>query len=102
MKESILQFIKNYILQHGYPPTVREIGAAVGLKSTSSVQSHLKKMLDLGMIETEAGIGSPRAIRVPGMKFLNESGESGWICVDEEMPGCHCQKLIEEGNNEKL
>lgn len=86
MKEAILIFIKNYIKEHGYPPTVREIGAGVGLKSTSSVQGHLKKMLELGMIETDVGIGYPRAIRVPGMKFLNESGESGWISVDEEMP----------------
>lgn len=72
MKEAILLFIKIYINEHGYPPTVREIGAGVGLKSTSSVQSHLAKMLEMGMIETDAGIGCPRAIRVPGMKFVEE------------------------------
>lgn len=70
MKEVILTYIKNYIKEHGYPPTVREIGAGVGLKSTSSVQSHLIKMLEMGMIESDAGLGCPRTIRVPGMKFV--------------------------------
>ena len=70
MKEVILTYIKNYIKEHGYPPTVREIGAGVWLKSTSSVQSHLKKMLEMGMIESDAGLGFPRTIRVPGMKFV--------------------------------
>lgn len=70
MKEAILLFIKRYISEHGYPPTVREIGVGVGLKSTSSVQSHLVKMLEMGMIETDAGLGCPRTIRVPGMKFV--------------------------------
>lgn len=70
MKKVILTYIKNYIKEHGYPPTVREIGAGVGLKSTSSVQSHLKKMLEMGMIESDAGLGCPRAIRVPGMKYV--------------------------------
>lgn len=72
MKEAILLFIKNYIKEHGYSPSVREIGEGVGLKSTSSVYDHLKKMMELGMIESDAKWGSPRAIRVPGMKFVEE------------------------------
>lgn len=72
MKEYILKFIKDYFKEHGYAPTVREICTGVGLKSTSSVHAHLVKMMELGMIETDAGISSPRAIRVPGMKFVEE------------------------------
>ena len=70
MNEKILQFIIDYIQEHGYSPTIREIGAGVGLKSTSSVVYHLKCMLKCGMIETDAGFGSSRAIRVPGYKFV--------------------------------
>ena len=68
-REEILKVIISYIQEHGYAPTVREIGKIVGLESTSSVQNHLKKMLDDGMIETDAPFGTPRAIRVPGYEF---------------------------------
>lgn len=71
-KQKILEFIVAYIQKHSYPPTVREIGEGVGLKSTSSVQSHIVRMLDCGMIETDADPGSTRAIRVPGYKFVKE------------------------------
>ena len=70
MREAILQYIKAYIIEHGYSPSVREIGNAIGYKSTSSVQNQLETMLLLGMIETDAPKGSSRAIRVPGMKFV--------------------------------
>lgn len=73
MREAILLFIKNYIKEHGYAPTVREIGQGVGLKSTSSIHSHLKKMKMLGMIDSDVGLNCPRAIRVVGMKFVEES-----------------------------
>lgn len=66
MKEKILTAIKDYIKQHGYPPSFREIGDMVGLQSTSSVQKYIKKMLELGVLETDHP-GMARAIRVPGM-----------------------------------
>lgn len=43
-KQKILEFIVSYIQEHKYPPTVREIGEGVGLKSTSSVQSHIVRI----------------------------------------------------------
>lgn len=67
-KQQIRDFIVEYITEHGYPPTVREIGEGVNLASTSSVQAYLKQMLKLGVIETDAE-NSPRAIRVPGYVF---------------------------------
>lgn len=73
MKQKILEFIISYIQLHGYPPTVREIGNGVGLKSKSSVHAHLIRMLNDGMIETDVGTGSARAIRVPGYKFVKEN-----------------------------
>lgn len=76
-REEILDFIISYITLHGYSPSVREIGAGVGLTSTSTVHRHILRMLDDGMIETDCysdidGLGSPRAIRVPGYKFVKE------------------------------
>ena len=64
MQEFIFQAIKSYIEAHGYPPSVREIGDAVGLKSTCTVHFHLHKLLEEGVIETDHP-GAPRAIRIP-------------------------------------
>ena len=67
---NILNVIIAYISEHGYPPTVREICMLSGLKSTSSVHSHLRQMLESGMIESDADTCSSRAIRVPNYKFI--------------------------------
>lgn len=72
VRRKIYEFIITYIEKHGYPPTVREIGEGVNLKSTSSVQSHLLRMFNEGLLESDNVIGSPRAIRVPGYKFVKE------------------------------
>jgi repressor LexA len=69
-KTKILQYIIDYISSNGYPPTVREIGDGVGLKSTSSVHNHLQTMRLMGVIEGE--IDKPRAIRVPGYEFVKK------------------------------
>lgn len=76
MKEKILTAITTYIQQHGYPPTVREIGEAVALKSTSSVHDYLQRMDAAGMIALGNG---PRAIRVPGWQFerIEKPAEEG-------------------------
>ena len=71
VRQDILEFIKQYIQQHGYPPNYREIGDGVGLKSSASVQSHISRMLADGILETDAGAGAVRALRVPGMKYVN-------------------------------
>ena len=65
MKEKILTAITTYIQQHGYPPTVREIGEAVG-KNDILVKIEMWQMDKLCMIELGNG---PRAIRVPGWRF---------------------------------
>lgn len=70
--EAIYNAVVSYITLHGYPPTVREIGEAVGLRSTSSVYEHLKQMFELGILESDEGIRSPRAIRVPGYRYVRD------------------------------
>ncbi|MCR8744130.1 transcriptional repressor LexA [Romboutsia lituseburensis] len=58
----ILEFIKEQIALKGYPPSVRETCLAVGLKSTSTVHSHLNKLEKLGYIRRDPT--KPRAIEV--------------------------------------
>ncbi len=63
-QQKIFDFIQTFTAEHGYPPSVREIGAAVGLKSPSTVHFHLKGLEEAGMI-TKAE-GKTRAITVVG------------------------------------
>ena len=59
---AILEFLKDEILSKGYPPAVRDICAAVGLKSTSSVHAHLETLEELGFIRRDPT--KPRAIEI--------------------------------------
>lgn len=70
MREKILQAIIDYIEEHQYPPTTREIADMVGIKSTATVAWHLTRLRRDGLIETDAGDYSARAIRVVGYKFV--------------------------------
>lgn len=67
-KEEIYNYIKTYIAEHGYAPSYREIGTAVGLKSTSSVFSHMQNLFAEGILRTEAEEGTPRAFRIAGTR----------------------------------
>ena len=49
-QQKIYDFIQSFTAEHGYPPSVREIGAAMGLKSPSTVHFHLKGLEEAGMI----------------------------------------------------
>lgn len=59
---AILTFIKKNIRQKGYPPSVREIGQAVGLNSSSTVHGYLKKLESKGYLRRDAA--KPRAMEV--------------------------------------
>ena len=50
-QEDVLDYIKKYIVEHGYPPATREIGAALGLSSPATVHTHLKRLEDAGYIK---------------------------------------------------
>ncbi len=52
-QQHVLSVIRGWVEEHGYPPTVREIGAAVGLVSTSSVSHHLKSLERLGFLRRD-------------------------------------------------
>lgn len=66
-QSEILEFIKQEILHRGYPPAVREICEAVGLKSTSSVHSHLETLEKNGYIRRDPT--KPRAIEIIDDEF---------------------------------
>lgn len=62
VQAAILEVIKNNIRKKGYPPSVREIGQAVGLRSSSTVHGYLKKLEEKGCLRRDAT--KPRAIEV--------------------------------------
>ena len=66
-KEKVYSFILKYIKKYGYAPTVRDIAEGIGLKSTSSVHNHLKKLQEDGKIEMHGN--SPRAIKISGYRY---------------------------------
>ena len=49
-QDDILQYIKEYIVSHGYPPTVREIGKDLGVSSPATIHTHLSKLEEKGFI----------------------------------------------------
>jgi repressor LexA len=56
----ILDVIRDFTIEHGYPPSVREIGVRVGLSSSSTVQSHLKALEKRGLVRRDPT--KPRAL----------------------------------------
>jgi len=85
--QCVLDYITSYIEERSYPPTVREIGGALGLKSTSTVHSHLKTLENKGYIRMDPskqrtisilkkeGLDEEHAALEGGL-FLPECGES--------------------------
>jgi len=63
-QEAILAFIKQEVSTRGYPPSVREIGDAIGVTSTSTVHGHLAKLEQQGFIRRDPT--KPRAIEIMG------------------------------------
>jgi repressor LexA len=61
-QQEILNYIKTEVQKKGYPPSVREIGEAVGLSSSSSVHAHLEKLEEMGYLRRDPT--KPRAIEV--------------------------------------
>ena len=57
MQQRVYDYIEESIALHGYAPSVREIGEALGLKSPSTVHFHIKHLQEMGLIEKSAGKG---------------------------------------------
>ena len=74
MQQKIYDYIAQAIQDQGYPPSVREIGEAVGLKSPSTVHFHLKHLEELGVIGKQAGKG--RALTLTEVSRESQASES--------------------------
>jgi len=74
-QQEIFDFIKRYSSSHGYPPTVRDIGKAIGLTSSSTVHAHLSNLEKLGMLRRDPT--RPRAIEVLVDKAKQVVGDGG-------------------------
>ena len=81
-QKEVLEYIKKEILRRGFPPAVREICQAVGLKSTSSVHAHLESLEKAGYIRRERSKDDERIVMV----YLTDSGKAFRTQV-EEIPG---------------
>lgn len=102
----ILQFINEFIQENGYPPTVREIGAAVGLSSTASVSYHIEQLRKKGLLQPSAVKGSKRSLstgvrpgQIPvvgmvtaGLPILAVENLEGTVYWDRE-PGCFALRV---------
>ena len=63
-QRQIYEYIRSISSERGFPPSIREIGRAVGLSSPSTVQSHIEKLIDAGLIVREDG--KTRTLKVAG------------------------------------
>ena len=101
----IMDYVNEFIQENGYSPSVREIGAAVGLRSTASVSNHLQALQDKGLLQSPGAKGRKRAIvtgvrpgQIPvvgvvtaGMPILaveNQEGSMPW-----GDPGCFALRV---------
>ena len=60
--QRIMEFVDSFIRENGYSPSVREIGEAVGLRSTASVSYHLQALQDKGLLQSPGAKGRKRAL----------------------------------------
>ena len=67
-QQAVYDFVKSYIEKKSYPPTIREIGAAVGLSSTSTVHSHVKTLIDKGYLVSSPSTQRTIALAMPENK----------------------------------
>ncbi len=72
-QRAILEYLHEYVDDHGYPPTVREIGEAVGLRSPSTVHAHLAQLERAGVLKRDPT--KPRAIELTDRRRPGQPAE---------------------------
>ena len=104
--EEILNYVNSFVQDNGYAPSVREIGAAVGLRSTASVSYHLQQLQEKGQLLGPGAKGKKRAVvtavrpgqipvigvvtaGLPILAFENQEGTMAW----EGDPGCFALRV---------
>ena len=103
--ELIMDYVNQFIQENGYSPSVREIGAAVGLRSTASVSYHLQALQEKGLLQAPGAKGRKRALvtgarpgQIPvvgmvtaGVPILVVENQEGTIPWNE--PGCFALRV---------
>src|SRR3954465_13956446 len=84
-QKEIFEYVKTYGREHGYPPTVRDIGKAIGLTSSSTVHAHLGNLEKLGLLKRDPT--KPRAIEVLVDKAKSLVAPSGLPLVGQVAAG---------------
>ncbi len=104
--ELILSYVNQYIQENGYSPSVREIGAAVGLSSTASVSYQLRQLKEKGLLQDSGAKGRKRAIvtsvrpgQIPvvglvtaGLPILAVENREGTVAWDGD-PNCFALRV---------
>ena len=102
----IVEYVNQFVQENGYSPSVREIGAAVGLRSTASVSYHLQALQEKGLLQSPGAKGRKRAIvttqrpgQIPvvgvvtaGLPILAVENQEGTICWDGD-PNCFALRV---------
>jgi repressor LexA len=94
-QQEIFDYIKRYGSEHGYPPTVRDIGKAIGLTSSSTVHAHLANLEKVGLLRRDPS--KPRAIEVLVDKAKQVVAPDGLPVVGQVAAG---QPVLAEENIE--
>jgi repressor LexA len=94
-QQEIFDFIKRYSAKHGYPPTVRDIGKAIGLTSSSTVHAHLANLEKLGLLRRDPT--KPRALELLNKAKEAVTGSSGLPLVGRVAAG---EPIVAEENVE--
>ncbi|MEJ7876708.1 MAG: transcriptional repressor LexA [Solirubrobacterales bacterium] len=95
-QKEIFDFIRKYAAKTGYPPTVREIGKAVGLTSSSTVHAHLANLEKIGILRRDPT--KPRAIELLVGKAKQALGGNGLPLLGEVAAG---EPILAEENIEE-
>jgi repressor LexA len=95
-QQEIFEFIKRYGSEHGYPPTVRDIGKAIGLTSSSTVHAHLANLEKIGLLRRDPT--KPRALELLVDKAKEVVSPSGLPVVGQVAAG---QPVLAEENIEE-
>jgi repressor LexA len=95
-QQEIFDFIRRYWARYGYPPTVREIGKAVGLASSSTVHAHLANLEKYGVLRRNPS--KPRAIELLLDKAMKAIGPNRLPLVGQVAAG---QPILAEENIEE-
>jgi repressor LexA len=72
-QKRIIEFLNEYVEENGYPPSIREIGAAAGISSTSVVSYNLKRLEDKGYISRDKEVSRGLKLAAPGIQMVPQA-----------------------------